>query len=400
MLYAQKIESILFDGLTVTKEDYLRKIITLKEGRDFDSLKLEEDVFLLRNLNLFFDVQATVVSNQTSVDILFSILEAKYLYPIIQVSGFKGQLKLGLGVNHINFLGRAQSFGAMYQYYDRHSFSVFYTAPRHANNKTGHEVAISKYSTIEPLYFEDTMSNFNFDNYSVSAGGFFWLTNYIRSGIGGQYMYEMYEQRDEAFLLSQKSFHFNKYQIRSSINLNKVENLYEKQDGIKSQIYCEYIHTQEYPDASFTKFLSNFTWYKKTSHRGNLATKVHFGISTNKISPFSPFVLDGLINVRGIGNRIMRGTAELVLNAEYRYTIWKNKLIGIQPAIFADYGTLREPGKKIESLFDNSDLHLFTGGGIRLHFNAWYKTCIRLDYSFNPSYPTMGGFTFGFGQFF
>ncbi|MCH2223851.1 MAG: hypothetical protein MK066_03700 [Crocinitomicaceae bacterium] len=405
-----KINDISFEGLTTTKESYLKKIISTQEGNGFDSTTLKQDLFLLRNLNLFFSVNFKV-SNPTNdvVHITFIIREARYLYPIISASGFKDQLKLQIGANHINFLGRAQSFGALYQFYDRHSISVFHTANRHSNSKTGHLLAIAKYSTIEPLYAQDTVSQFNFDNYSISVGGHYWINQYLNLGIGGSYMYEDYTQRDLGFIINngQNKFNFHKHQLRSSVNFNEVDNQFERLSGFKWQVYGEWIHTylpnkmgaSPSPPA-FIKATFDYIFYKSIKKNGNFAVKSRLGISTNHASPFAPFVLDGFQNVRGIGNRVERGTAEFIFNIEYRHTILRNKYTTIQAAIFSDYGSLRSPGSKISKLFHETSQNLFTGGGLRFHLNVLYKTSLRIDYSATPFAPNTGGFTFGFGQFF
>ncbi|MDX2362242.1 MAG: hypothetical protein QNK23_15655 [Crocinitomicaceae bacterium] len=389
-----------FEGLTRTKESYLRSLITCKEGLEVDSIILQKDVDFLKNLNLFFDVNGYIKETEFGANVVFEIHEATYLYPVIWMSGFKDQLKVILGVNHINFLGRAQEIGFTYQYYDRHSFYLFWKANRHSNKFTGHEFALEKYSTIEPLYFEDTVSYFDFDNYSVLLGGHYWITPYLKAGLGGKYMYENYAQRDEAFPLAGDSFKFNKYQIHTGFTFNNVRTTYERQQGINAAVYGEYIHTENYPMASFLKFISKITYYREFYKRGNIALRGQFGVSTNNDSPFAPFVLDGILNVRGIGNRVERGTAELILNAEYRCTFLRHKWFSFQSVLFADYGALREPGKKFDTFFDNGETNLFLGGGLRFNLNVWYKTSLRVDYSFNPTNTSLHGVTFGIGQFF
>ncbi len=405
---AQRVNSISFTGLTITKEDYLRSIIESTTGGDFSQQQFEDDIFLLRNLNLFFEVEGEAATTDSiAFDLTFRIREATYLYPIVSASGFKDQLKLQLGANHINFLGRAQSIGVLYQYYDRHSFSIFHTAKRHSNKKTGHELAMANYSTVEPLYFSgpvgDTVSSFNFDNYSVSAGGHYWLGRYVNVGIGAAYMYENYFQLDDAFDLynGTKRFNFHKHQLRAHVESNKVEHLFERMDGWKARAYGEWIHTYTSgPAPSFLKLTLTGTYYKLMGERGNLASSVRLGTSTNTESPFAPFVLDGFLNVRGIGNRVERGTAELIVNLEYRHSFWKHKIVTLQGAVFSDYGALRKAGQSFETFFDGMDPNVFLGGGLRLNLNVLYRTCVRLDYSLNPFDPSQHGFTFGFGHFF
>jgi hypothetical protein len=369
--------------------------------------QFDNDVFLLRNLNLFFEVEGSVeTTDSVSYNLTFKIREANYLYPIISISGFQDQLKLQLGANHINFLGRAQSFGVQYQFYDRHSISIFHTAKRHSNQKTGHELAIAKYSTIEPLYFtdttgQDTVSDFNFDNYSVSVGGHYWLGRYTNAGLGAAYMYEDYLQRDDAFdFFGTKRFNFHKHQLRAHIETNRVEHLFERQEGWKARVYSEWIKTYSDDAPSFLKLQLSGSYYQLIGDRGNLAGSVRLGTSSNAESPFAPFVLDGFLNVRGIGNRVERGTAEIVVNGEYRHSLWLHKYVTLQSAAFFDYGALREAGKSFNTFFDNENPNLFLGAGMRFNLNILYKTCIRLDYSVNPFDTSQHGFTFGFGQFF
>lgn len=406
-VYSQQINSISFSGLTITKEDYLRDIISSKVDGEFDSSTFEDDIFLLRNLNLFFEVEGIAeTSDSLSYNLTFKIREANYLYPIISISGFQDQLKLQLGANHINFLGRAQSFGALYQFYDRHSFSVFHTARRHSNRKTGHELAVAKYSTIEPLYFNnaaggDTVSDFNFDNYSVSAGGHYWLGRYTNAGLGAAYFYEDYVQRDDAFdLFGMKRFNFHKHQLRTHVETNRVEHLFERQSGWKARAYGEWIKTYSDGAPSFLKLQLSGTYYQLIGERGNLAGSARLGTASNAQSPFAPFVLDGFLNVRGIGNRVERGTAEIVVNGEYRHSVWIHKYVTLQSAAFFDYGALREAGQSFNTLFDDEHPNLFLGAGLRFNLNILYKTCIRVDYSINPFDTSQHGFTFGFGQFF
>lgn len=401
--HGQNIRSISFEGLTKTKPEFLKGIIKSKEGQVFNDTLLQEDIATIRNLNLFFFADGKVehIEGSEELAIIFEIKEAFYFYPIVNASGFKSQFKLELGFNHINFLGKAQSLGALYKFYDRHSFSVFYNANRHQNGKTGHELALTKYSTIEPLYFTDTVSDFNFDNYNISAGGHYWITNRLRVGLGGMYMYETYRQLDTAaFDLGATQFNFHKYQFRTFADLNLLNYHFERLEGIRNYIYFETVQTVSYPEISFFKFTNDIYWFLHAGERGNFALHNRLGIATNNDSPFAPFVLDGFINVRGIGNRVSRGTAEFIVNAEFRYTVWRHKWFMIQLIALSDLGTLRQPGDKIEDMFNYKALNLFAGGGFRIHSRVLYNTCFRLDYSVNPIHPNQHGLTFGFEQFF
>ena len=400
--WTQQIDSIKFNGLTKTNPEYLTALIECKVGSELDSMIVEQDVQTLKNLNLFFSVDySRHINPNGNYNLTFEIVEAVYLYPILSVSGFKGQLKIQAGANQINFLGKAQSIGFQYQFYDRHSFSLFYTAPKHSNGKTGHEIALNKYSTIEPLYFSDTVSNFNFDNYSASLGGFYWINQKFRLGLGGMYMYETYHKLDKADMeFTDDVLLFNKFQVRFQANFNSINQHFEFRDGISVSLFTETIQTQGTPEASFFKAVTEIQYFKRIGKKGNVGIQNRIGVSTNNFSPFAPFVLDGFMNVRGIGNRVARGTGELIINTEYRHTLLKKKYFILQLVALSDFGSLRPPGGDISSVFKRDNLNVFVGGGLRLHSRLIYKSIFRLDYAINPIDPHQGGFTFGLGQFF
>lgn len=400
---AQKISSIDFEGLSKTNPQYLLSLIDCEVGKDLDTTILSNDMQTLRNLNLFFSVYRRLdVTENGDYDVVFLIEEAVYLYPILSISGFDDQLKVQVGGNQINFLGRAQSLGFLYQFYDRHSFSMFYTAPRHRNGVTGHEAAIAKYSTVEPLYFADTVSDFNFDNYSVSLGGFYWPRERIRLGLGGMYFYELYEQRDNVDLgpISDHVLEFQKYQIRARADYFGINSHYEFREGTSVSLYTETIQTRDVPNSSFVKSTVELSWFKRIGKRGNFGFHNKTGISTNNFSPFSPFVLDGFINVRGIGNRVARGTGELIINTEYRHTILSKKYFIAQLVGLADFGTLRPAGQSISTAFEREQTNLYVGAGLRIHSRWVYNSIFRFDYALDPFNPSEGGFVFGLGQFF
>ncbi len=402
-LFSQTISAVKFEGLTHTKPSYLKQIIKCKKGVKYDSLIVANDVQTLKNLNLFFNVESKTHFNEmdSNVTVIFIIKEAKYLYPLISVSGFKNVFKLQAGVNHINWKGENKTIGFLYQYYNRHSFNFYQKTPRHKNGKTGHALSLSKYSTIEPLYFSQNKSFFNFDNYNVTAKGLYWINSKINFELGGALMYENYLQIDTVDVgLSKMKFNFFKYQILSSFNFNKVNFLFERLNGLKYHFYTELIETHHYPMASFFKLISNITYYKTVGRKGNFALHQTIGVATNNNSPFSPFVIDGFINIRGVGNRIERGTAEHIINLEYRHTLLNKKYFTLQAILFSDYGAIRDAGQSINELFDFKYDYLYSGIGIRLHSKFFYKSIFRLDFGVNLQQTTQSGFSFGVGQFF
>ena len=101
--------------------------------------------------------------------------------------------------------------------------------------------------------------------------------------------------------------------------------------------------------------------FHKFGKKGNLAIRGRFGISTNNDTPFAPFVIDSRVNLRGSGNRIERGTAQLILNAEYRHSLYNKNQIAIQVVGFSDLGNWRPPGAPFNQLLKMEELRHFLG---------------------------------------
>jgi len=402
----QVIDTIIFVGLTKTSETYVRGLIECKKGEIFSDSIRREDERVLNNLNLFFTVESTYRLNENTNDyiVYFDIVESTYIYPIFDLSGFKSVLKLQLGVNNINFKGERKTIGLWYQHYDRHSFSGYHRVPRYKNQPFGHDFIISKYSTVEPLYFNNLVSIFNFDNYSIWLNGIYWYNKDLSFQVGLTPIYEVYLQLDSIDLnhldLPAKNFSFWKYRVNTSANFRKIDYLYERIKGIESVLYLESVQTHNNPDASFYMAKLTTSYHCFIKKKGNLSWRHQFGISTNNESPFSPFVLDGFINIRGIGNRVARGTGIHFVNIEYRHTLHKNKFFNFQGITFLDAGSIRPPGENWTMLFDPAKTRAFAGLGIRLYSNKVYKAVFRLDYGIEISSEFVGGFSFGMGHFF
>jgi hypothetical protein len=142
--------------------------------------------------------------------------------------------------------------------------------------------------------------------------------------------------------------------------------------------------------------------YRLVGQRGNLALRLRAGVSTNVNSPFAPFVLDSQVNIRGSGNRIDRGTAQLILNLEYRHTAWHDRRdrFAIQLVGFSDLGTWRNPGGEFDDLWNEQNLRHFLGGGLRLISLQAFNALIRIDYGVDVFNPNERGVVVGFGQYF
>lgn len=399
------VDSIAIENLRRTKAEYVMQWLRVETGDTLDIEAVKSDVQELKDLNLFFDVTYRVDTiNEKSV-LCYIIKEARYVYPSFGNVASSQNINFSVGVTDINFLGRGQHFGAEYRFYDRHSGKIFHAAPVHRNGKTGHEVVLGSYASVEPLYFDDGPRDFNFDNYHISLEGSYWLNRYWKVSVGGMYMYERYQNiSDSVGFFDQtidngQRFQFHKYQLRTGTQWRRINYHQERREGIMNRVHAEYIQTFGFQQP-FVKITNDLRWYKLVGKRGNFAARSRLGISTNNEGPFSPFLIDNYENIRGSGNRVARGTAEIAFNLEYHMRIWDNKYFTMQSVSFADFGTLRPAGANLRDFVNGSMVYRYAGLGVRLHSKVLYRTIIRFDYSFNLRDLNQGAFVVGFGQYF
>jgi outer membrane protein insertion porin family len=399
--YSQNITSIKFNGLKKTKEHYLRVFMVSKEGMPFDSLVFKKDVQVIKNLNLFFEIEGTHKKVGNDYALQIDVREATTVYPEIDLSIIPDNFLLMLGIGEFNWRGEGKSIGGYYQWYDRHSFSFYQETERHIGKKTGHAFSLDKYSTVEPLYFRNTTAEFDFDSYALALSGYYNLSYRSVLELGAVMIYEEYTKRDTSFmeLPVGSDFTYAKNLFRAGYYYENVNYNYERQQGIENNLYVEDVITYG-GGWNFISFNNETVYYALIGRDGNFAARQSIGIATNNLSPLAPYVFDSYVNIRGIGNRVARGTAKYVLNTEYRHTFWRHKWFILQAVAFADLGSLRYPGEGFNQLFDADNMRTYAGLGGRLYSRQIYNTVFRFDYGINTKNTDEGGFVFGIGHFF
>ena len=145
---------------------------------------------------------------------------------------------------------------------------------------------------------------------------------------------------------------------------------------------------------------NDLLYFKRISNKGNWANRLRLGVATNSESPFAPFALDNNLNVRGVGNLIDRGTAVMLLNTEYRHTIYEKGWFALQGNAFVDSGTWRTPGGDFGDFVDSENIKIYPGIGLRLIHKKIYNAIFRIDYGVGLGENSSKGIVFGIGQYF
>ena len=168
-------------------------------------------------------------------------------------------------------------------------------------------------------------------------------------------------------------------------------------DGIYNQLNIEFIHSLD-EVRNFVTIFNDLRFFKQIGKRFNWANRLRTGIATNDDSPFAPFVLDSYLNIRGVGNRVDRGTGSVVINTELRYTLFDKRLLAAQGVGFFDFGSWRKPGGSFNDFAKSENMRAFSGLGFRLIYKRAFDTMLRIDYGYD--YNKNAGLVIGIGQYF
>lgn len=145
---------------------------------------------------------------------------------------------------------------------------------------------------------------------------------------------------------------------------------------------------------------NDFLYYKRLGENGNWASRLRLGLASNVNSPFAPFTVDNNLNIRGVGNTIDRGTGSIVINSEYRHTLYERNWFVLQGNAFIDAGSWRNPGGDFGDFLDRDNLRVYPGVGLRFMHKRIFNAIFRIDYGFGITPNADRGLVFGIGQYF
>lgn len=406
-----------FEGLARTQVQYLvDQHIGLQPGATDESLTLipdpdtplEQTLTGLRQqlINLPAITQAVYRIDSTAgqpTSVYWDIEESRTVFPLLNLGGIKGNFFYLVGVNDIHFRGRGQQLTAFYQNNDgEHNYYLGLTNAAFRGSPWGYQLESRRYAAVEPVYFPTSTVNYRYANLSFGAGLSYTTPSRHIFRFGFSNFYEHYlKVSDEAMTPGPDELRLNKALLKVSHGISRVDQLGERQAGTDHQSIAQVVFNLE-DQSTFLIGWHDFRLYRLLGRRGNLAGRLRVGISSNENTPFAPFVLDSQVNIRGSGNRIDRGTAQLILNLEYRHTVWKDhrNRFATQFVGFSDFGSWRNPGGDLEDVFDAENFRHFLGGGLRLISLKAHNALIRIDYGVDVRNVQERGVVVGFGQYF
>jgi outer membrane protein assembly factor BamA len=402
----KKIADILFEGSKKTKTSFLEKIIFSKKGEVLDSVLLEKDITLLKRLpaisNAFYQVNFI---EKNKYQVIINIEENFTTLPDINFwTTTNNQFSYKLGVYEYNFLGQNITFGGFYQYNRFDSYGINFKAPNLFSKKWGLALNFQNWKSEEPLYFDNESANYMYNNVSIEMLGLYQINQTNSINFGVNVFREKYQYLSGITNPSiPQQLNVKKALFKLVYSFDNLNYFYQNISGFKSNLHVQYVLTENDFQNDFYIFWNDFLFYKRIGENGNWANRMRFGLSSNEKTPFAPFALDNNINLRGVGILVDRGTGSFVLNSEYRHTFFDKNGFAIQSNIFSDIGSWRNPGGNFSDFFEQKNIRIYSGVGLRFISKKIYNATFRIDYGFsilNKKNNSNGGFVFGIGQYF
>jgi hypothetical protein len=391
-------QTVQFEGLKRTKPTYLLKFMQWDKRIPTDSAGIANGAQRIRNTRFFNEVKSRVDIADGDTSIVFSCEEIFTALPIFELGASEGNKWIRVGIEDENGLGRGIRTVAFYQHNDRHSFVLKQYFPL-VLKQWGVSYVAKNWSIKEPIPIQNNLMAYNYINRDVEILAHYAFDIYRNNlELGAGYMHEIFDMSMDDSPVRMISKNFKRYLIKGNHHFNFLNHNTFYVDGWSNKIQVlgsYFLHDK----SIFGSFLNEAMYFKKLPAKGNLALRGRLAICNDVNAYLAPFVLDNYYNIRGIGNRIERGTAFVTLNLEYRQTVWENKSFGFQMVGFTDAGSFRRSGEQLNKMTMPDNLKLFAGIGTRLIFKKAYDCDIRIDYGWGI-HGERHGFVVGLGQYF
>ena len=402
----KKILNIEIIGAKKTKTSFIKSKIKTTKNAVLDSLKLDKDIIFLKRLpaisHAYFKVNK---SHDNFYNVLINVEENFTLLPEVGIwTSTNNKFSYKLGLYDYNFLGKNMTLGGFYQNNGFDTYGLSFKASNLFSNKWGLSFNFQNWKSEEPLYFNNNSANYMYNNISYEAMALYQINLKNQLNFGVNFFNEKYKYISGAISAEIPQFlDIDKMLYKVIYKYNDLDYFYQYVDGFKNEFYGQFVTSNNSFQNDFLIFWNDLFYFKRIGAKGNLANKLRVGLASNNNTPFAPFSLDNNVNLRGVGILVDRGTGSIVLNTEYRYTLFDKKWFSIQGNAFIDSGSWRNPGGSINDFFQKENIRIFSGFGLRFINKKIYNATFRLDYGFkihDQKRNSKGGFVFGIGQYF
>lgn len=402
-VFSQNISEITIQNNKKTRTDFIRKITNIEEGTELDSITLDADISRVKRLpgiaHAYFQVHK---KDDGTYKVVYGVEENFTIIPSANLyTSNDDEFAYRLGLYEFNALGQGIVIGGTFQRDIYNSYGINFRAPYLFSNKIGISVNYQNLTTQEPVFLDNGTADYRYNNISYEVLGLYEFNFKNRIEIGVNFFTEIYEYKSGATSIDvPQNLEVDKLLFKFIYEYNNVKRYYQYVDGFKSKFNFQYVISYDEALPEFLIGFNDFIYYKRIGEHGNWASRLRLGIASNKDSPFAPFAVDNNLNIRGVGNTIDRGTAAIVLNNEYRHTLYQKDWFVLQGNVFVDGGSWRNPGGDFSDFGDSQNLRIYPGAGFRFIHKRIFNTVFRIDYGYGITKDATNGFVIGIGQYF
>lgn len=397
------VGDLKIQGNKKIKTAFVKNIAIVKAGSVLDSVAIEKDIRLLKRLpSVAHAYYQVFYSHDNEYNVFYNIEENFTIIPSANIyTSNEGEFAYRLGLYEFNLLGRNMTFGGFYQKDIYSSYGINFRAPFLFNRKFGLAVNHQDLTTQEPVFFDNTTADYKYRNTSYEILGLYQIDFHNRIEAGANYFSEDYEYKSGATNANVPlALNVKKLLYKFIYEYNNLDYDYQYVEGFKSSLNFQYVTSTSDELPEFVIGWNDFIYYARLGDKGNWASRLRVGFSTNDDTPFAPFSVDNNLNVRGVGNIIDRGTGAIVLNTEYRHTLYEKGWFSLQGNAFVDAGTWRNPGGDLGDFSDSQNIRVYPGVGLRFIHKQIFNAIFRIDYGIGVTPDATKGLVFGIGQYF
>lgn len=400
-----KVADLKIQGNKKLKSSFVKKVSKIRSGVVLDSSIIEDDIKLLKRLpsiaHAYYQVFPAEKPNEYNV--FYNIEENFTIIPSANVyTTNDDEFAYRLGLFEFNLLGQNIAVGGFYQKDIYDSYAINFRAPFLFSRKFGLALNYQDLTTQEPVFFNNTTADYRYNNESIEALLLYQMNFTNRFEFGLNFFTEDYEYKSGATSPNvPQELVVDKMLYKLIYEYNNLNYNYQYVEGFRSILNFQYVHSRD--DETLPDFLigwNDFQYFQRFGKRGNWASRLRLGLATNNDTPFAPFAVDNNLNIRGVGNLIDRGTAAIVLNTEYRHTLYEKGWFALQGNAFLDAGSWRNPGGDLGDFADTQNLRVYPGIGLRFIHKKIFNAIFRIDYGIGITQDATQGLVFGIGQYF
>jgi len=179
------VSELDIQGLKRTKESFLRRLVKVKPGATYDSLRVATDIERLKRLPGVANATAKVVKNGDNYDVTYNIEENFTVIPGFNIAtDNNGEFAYRVSLFEFNLLGRNQLLGGFYLRDVFDSYGGYWEAPYLFTNKFGFGINYKKLVSQEPVFFEDNTANYRFESNALEVNLLYEFNFHNRAEIG------------------------------------------------------------------------------------------------------------------------------------------------------------------------------------------------------------------------